>query len=439
MEGLNSPLARSCHVGNNTSNVWGMLSMFPNSFLLLYDHTVYSLDENCFPWLVLDSKGSIANCYDHKGNPASSWNGCAVNHHLKTMERKPNILNYGIYAEHEGVDLFTWHYNQISSLSNRLNGSEVLTDSQALLQDIELLSSVITYSAENKALDLLFNRWVSISKRGNTTIQSISDIAYKNGEVQITVHDHGKVFSGRADKLIHLFVENISIVANRTSAGERAVISGYPWFTLGFAYIVTTMREAKLSPAQKDFYHAGGSSSQYYINNQVFQSEFTRLWTHLGNEGFLPSDGQLSMIPTFCCQLFATSQQGKSYINQLLDIWDDFCSRNAEQIELLVDELSVATSPSDAAASATTLLNPNQKKEIKSIVLLFNGVDKNKLPVAHISQVNRINYNKFGAPMKCFFQTDFFWPRDLQNYSWANIELFLKVISELFCDDPEAW
>src|SRR5882757_3924100 len=78
---LRSPVVRSCHVGNNTANIWGWLALARHARIAQVDHTLYGVDEVCLPWMVLDDGGRSAACYDYRGEPVPS----AVGRHASEL------------------------------------------------------------------------------------------------------------------------------------------------------------------------------------------------------------------------------------------------------------------------------------------------------------------------------------------------------------------
>lgn len=437
IEKLPSPVARTCHVGNNTSNIWGMLSMIPNSYLLEYDHTLYSLDENCIPWVLLGSHGKIERCFDHYGREDAQWNGTHVNKHLRGLAKKYNILNYGIYADLEGQDLMSFHFNESSEMSKQFNNSSPCTDSMKVLENASLVNEIIRFFCETTSLDLVFNRWINISKKGITTTHPLTKINYGPGQVKMEIHGSGLVFSGTPDDLTAVLLKDLDLIVSRIKKGVKASVKGYPWFTLAFAYLFSTVQEAVKHPAQRVFWHGGGSSSQYYTNDLSFQNNFNVLWKQLAKGGFLPADGHVKLLPTFNCQLFSTTEEGAEILVQILNYWDVIMQNNSNELEKICCTLATSSDPGQVAETALMLLNTSSKKELTALVRCFNEKDANQLPVAHIANSKKENYNKFGASLNDLKNMPIKWPYKLRNYKWGEMELLLKVLGEIFADEME--
>lgn len=435
--GLASPVVRTCHVGNNTSNVWGWLALAGNAYLGMYDHTLYGVDENCIPWVVLGDGGRIEACFDQRGEPRPEEIGEHVNGHLSRAERKYFAhLNFGIFARHRDQDLFTAHYRLAERLSCQMNDRSVRVRSQEVLADRDLFSALIHDFFRHRKLDLLFNRWVrTTGKKGYAVAKKIQGIEYgAGGRVSILAASSGTVFEGSAEELVAAFFDGMEKVARRvTSAAPLGTIS-YPWFENYFNFLTYAASEARLDPGQRVFFHAGGSSSQYYINHEPVQQGFRELTELLEAWGYLPRETRVRVIPTFCCQLFATSPDSLPCLEALLVAWRDWLDRHPQVAARYLARLGETTEPFTVGEAFVAELDERYAGELRRQLSAFNERDPNRLPIAHAAGIDHPTYNKFGIAQHHLLGLRPLYPEIFRELTWGEAELLIKALGHLVID-----
>ncbi|MDY7091409.1 MAG: hypothetical protein SX243_00405 [Acidobacteriota bacterium] len=432
--GLASPVVRTCHVGNNTSNVWGWLALAGNAYLGQYDHTLYGVDENCIPWVLLGDDGVVEACFDHKGQPRPEEVGQHVNQHLAKAQRKYFAhLNFGIFGQHQGEDLITSHYRLAERLSRQMNGRGVRIRSQEVLDEAELFRSLIHDFFRHRKLDLLFNRWVrTTGKKGYAVAKKIRSIEYgAGGRATITAASSGTVFEGTAEELMEAFLDGMAKVSHRIRTAEPLGKISYPWFENFFNFLTYAAREHRTDPDQRVFWHAGGSSSQYYIHHEWVQSGFAELTELLEAWGYLPVGARVSIIPTFCCQLFATTEDSLPLLEALLAAWQEWLEERGEVAEALVQRLNTATDAFAVGAAVAEELAGPQGEELVRRMDAFNGADRNRLPIAHAADLGHPTYNKFGVAQHHLLGVEPLYPWAFRELTWGQAELLIKALGHL--------
>lgn len=430
---LKSPVVRSCHIGNNTSNNWGLLTLSPNIQLVQYDHTTYGLDENCAPWLVLGDNGLIIKCYDHKGIEKPEQCGIHINTHIKNIcEKKYNQhLNYGLFPQFNEVDLINYHYNTAAKLSNQINRSSASFDSREILNIKELLTNIFRTFFNLKRLDLIFDRWVLKSKKGYVVMLKIGTINYlSDNTLEIYTNTKLQVFLGSIEKLIEQFFSNIKIVHDRIICAKHFQSVSYPWVTLKFSYLIPTIKEFTLDSVQKNYWHAGGSASQYYINNNIFVKEMNNLVSALIINKFLPTNVYINLIPSFCCQLFATNLVSLQILEDMISIWMSYKKTNKILFNNIISSLAATDHPLNTIKLAFKNLDNKVISQLKCLMLNFNVNDINKLPIAHITNYPSNSYNKYGIAQHNLLDKKILIPSNFKHLSWGEGELLIKILAE---------
>lgn len=435
---IKTPVVRSCHIGNNTSNNWGWLALSKNTQLVQYDHTSYGVDENCAPWLVLEDNGIISSCYDHNGNLLVEEKGRHINLHLKKSNNRKysQHLNYGLYAEYNGKDLIKHHYDLANKISVSINNHTVSFDTKEIISIADKIKNIIFDFARTNNLDLLFSRWIKRSKKGYVMMHRIGKIIYgANGNIEIYTNEASRVFTGTLNKLCDLFFSGVESVQCRISTGKKLEIIDYPWVTLNFSYLIAAIKEYELDSNQKNFWHAGGSASQYYINDTSFISTNNILFNILIKNNYLPHGANITLIPSFGCQLFATNMQSLEILESLLEVWKKYIRQNRNLVQSIVNSFSTATHPKPIVEFFFKEINLNVIEELKFLLEKFNKADINRLPVAHIAFYPHPSYNKYGVAQYNLLNKKIHFPKNFYNFNWGEIELFLKILAEIVIDE----
>ncbi|MCB1055587.1 MAG: hypothetical protein KDD11_08760 [Acidobacteria bacterium] len=437
VSGLVRPVVRTCHVGNNTANVWGWLALAGNAYLGMYDHTLYGVDENCIPWVVLGDDGRIEVCANQRGELRPEEVGEHVNRHLGRAEQKYFAhLNFGIFARYRDQDLFTSHYLLAERLSRQMNGRSVLIRSQEVLAERDLFTALILDFFRHRKLDLLFNRWVrTTGKKGYAVAKKIRSIEYGPGSTAtIVAASSGTVFEGGAEELVAAFFDGMEKVSRRVRSAAPLGIISYPWFENYFNFLTYAATEARADPTQRVFYHAGGSSSQYYINHEPVQRGFRELTELLEAWGYLPPGSRVCVIPTFCCQLFATAPDALPQLEGLIEVWRDWLDRHRSVAARHVARLGETTEPFTVGEAVAQDLGASHAAEIRRRVERFNASDRNRLPIAHAADVGHPTYNKFGVAQHHLLGVEPRFPESFRQLTWGEAELLIKALGHLFID-----
>jgi hypothetical protein len=428
---LHSPVVRSCHIGNNTSNIWGWLALGGNTRLVEYDHTIYGLDENCASWVVLNDGGRIQRCYSPSGEELTDERQSHLNEHLKRIDKKySSHLNYGIFALHENEDLIIFHNTINKELCRQINNSKLSFDSSEIAGSQELLSNLIKDLHKARKLDLIFNRWVQKSRKDQVLMHKVQQFEYRENDT-IIVHSSNNqlLFEGNLDALLHTFFEGMRTVSNRLHTGEKLENVNYPWITLQFSYLLATVHEYHADKSQRTFWHAAGSASQYYINETAFQELTAQLVDFLISHGYLPEGVHLTMIPTYCCQLFATQKNSLAILEKIIVLWMNYIKEDHDLKEDYTALLSTVTNPYESTIGFYKKMDNRVKKELEQMLDEFNEIDENRLPVAHIANINHPTYNKYGIAQANLLGKEIFIPALLKEMTWAEAELLIKVFS----------
>ena len=430
---LKIPVVRSCHIGNNTSNNWGFLVLAKNAQLVQYDHTTYGVDENCAPWLVLNDNGLIDMCYDHKGNLNTQDIGKHINIHMRNNSKKyAQRLNYSIFCQFNEKDLINYHYNIANKLSNILNGHNASFDAKEILSIKEILRDIFKTFHIKKKLHFLFNRWVKKSKKNDVIMYKIGEIYYgPYNTIKIFTNEKIKVFSGSIDNLCNNFFDSMQNIHDRIINVKSLEVIDYPWLNIKFSYLISSIKEFFYDKKQKTFWHAGGSASSYYINNIDFSDDINNLIDHMVNYQYLPSKARINLIPSFCCQLFATNKNSLLILEKLIETWVAYKNRNPKYMEGVVNLLSKANSPLEIVKKSFQETPGHVIKSLENLILIFNKIDINKLPIAHISSYNHPFYNKYGIAQYKLIKEKIFFPLNLYDLSWGEAELLVKILAEI--------
>jgi hypothetical protein len=429
---LRSPVVRSCHIGNNTVNVWAWLALSSNARLVQFDHTLYGVDENCVPWTVLGDQGRVFVSFSPDGHQRPEDVGGHVNDLMTTVDRRHTAhLNYGVFGKHDGEDLMLYHLRIANELSTAINGSKISWDSQELLRHRELFADIVRFSARTDRLSWLFDRWVRTNRKGHITMRRLRLLEVTADRVTAVDIDGTTVFEGTVEQLITGTIGAFEALTRRFIQGHRLPPLSYPWVTLPFAYLSAAVHEYAVDSTQCTFWHAAGSASQYYLNEEPIQQAFVALRNHLARGGFLPLGAQLRMIPTFCCQLVATSQNSLALLEDLCETWRDYLRRHQRSLASLLARLATTTDPFGVAEEHARVLPEGDARKLREAMDRFNAEDRNKLPVAHVIGRRHPNYNKYGLAQHNLRGCSIFHASSFHLLTWAETELLVKTLAHL--------
>lgn len=431
---LKTPVARSCHIGNNTSNNWGLLALTKNVQLIQYDHTSYGVDENCASWLVLENYGLISACYDHKGNLMPDETGKHLNLHLQmhSTNKYAQHMNYALFAKYKEQDLMQYHYDIANKLSQSINGRSVSFDTKEILSIAEQVRKIFKNFFELKKLDLLITRWIKKSKKNYVMMYKIGEIAYRaNNIIEIYTTESAKVFSGTIDDLCDNFFSSIQSVHDRIRDGKLLERISYPWLDLKFSYLIAAIKEFFIDPEQKHFWHGGGSASQYYINDPQFVADMNVLSQQLINLGYLPRETNISLVPSFCCQLFATNKFSITVLEELFQIWIMYKKENPHLLNNAINLLSNISNPLHTIKETFKAVDVDILRKLKFLLFRFNELDANRLPIAHIVSYSHPSYNKYGIAQHNLLGKEILFPSEFYDLTWGEAELLTKILAEI--------
>jgi hypothetical protein len=435
---LHSPVVRTCHVGNNTANNWGWLQLARNTLLLQYDHTLYGVDDVCLPWLVLGDRGRVEADFDFSGQPRPEHRG---KHATEVFERIPgrhhSVLCHGIFAGHEGDDVFHSHWKQAVISSRVRNGSAPSCDSADYLANLELAAALVGSFAELRRLDLLFDRWVRTSRRGVPVFFPLEEITYLAGG-GVTIRGGGGTLlhAGNVAELIEAFAGGLRSVAARVCSGVRPERLSYPWPSLAFGYLWTAVKERRVDRSQDRFFHAGGSASQYYVNEQAISARLQAVKHELVRLGFLGEQDTIEVIPTHCCQLFATTPDSEAVLGALLEEWHGRLARRAD-LKDIAAALGETTEPVVVTQRFLESCEPETISWLAAQRATFNQLDQNRLPIAHVTRAPSSTYNKYGISQRTLAGNQIFFPEVFRTLRWFEAELLTKCLAELASHEAE--
>lgn len=430
---LPSPVVRSGHVGNNTSNIWGWLALAGNARLGLVDHNLYGVDEVCLPWLVLGDGGRVEAAFDLDGKP---WPEVVGKHATAARERVPrkhwSHLALGLGARHEGRDLMAHHFRVADRLSRRMNGSRASTDAFEILELREDLRALARDLHRERRLDAVFDRWVIATRRGRLSQQHVGEISYRpGGDLALSARDGRRLFAGPVDDLLDRLFEAAGAVSRRLASEGSEAVPEHPWITSAFGYVLYTLGELRRDPGRERFWHGGGSTSQYYVNDPEVLAEHDRLRELLSALGHLPARWHLRIVPTYPCQLFATDDASLERLDALHDAWNGAVAAHRAAADRTVGELGATTDPLPSVRRFTEALGERWRGELRRRLAELNALDVNVLPVAHALGHDSPTYNKYGVAQHRLLGRRPRFSDALRDLRWGEAELLVKVLAEL--------
>jgi hypothetical protein len=413
-----APVARSCHVGNNSNYNWGWLALARNTRFVMYDHTTYGADRVCFPWMVLLDHGVIGSAVDIDGNPIAEL---ATRHVNATADRFPlrhrSLLNYGLPATVEGRSLTAHHHDANARLSRRVNGSSPSFDSREVVEHFALFSEIVLAFARARELHLLFDRWVQ-RRRSRVFFVRLGAIGYDGPDLRIDSAEGNALFRGSPAELLRCIHDSLREVVARIAHDRALGNVSYPWLTLPFSYLFGAAAEHAAHPGRDEFYHAGGLTSPYYMGEAAFKASFERLEARLGETGFLPARTRFNVIPIGCCQFFGRPAS-VGVLEELLDGWKARV-RGDGSPEPRPDAV-------DAAA----------RRWVYERTLAFNRADANRLPVCFDYSPPTPAFNKYGLATGALADYEIAFPEPLAALTWGEAECLVQTMGGLFAELPE--
>jgi hypothetical protein len=436
IRGLRTPVARTSHFGNNGAHNWGWLALGGNTELLQWEHSLFGVDDIYVPWMVLGNRGVVEACYGPAGLLQAEETGRHVGEALRNVEHKyQRHLNIGIYADYRGGDLMASHCRTAEELSRHLNASRTALVSAELLGMREVLTDLMRDLCRTQNLHLLFNRWVRQSRKGYLVMLKLRNIEYHgSGEVALYTKDRMQMFRGPIDSLIELFFEHMDKVSERLRSGIAPGFRAYPWIVGFSTYLLRALKEVRRDPAQTTFWHAGGSSSQFYIHEEEVCLYMAEAREAFGRLGYLPADLQIRLIPTFSSQLFATREESLAVLESLLDFWRTLLAQRRETTRHYLDLLASEPNPRPVVEEFCRTLSPGVLVDIVRRVDEFNAIDPHQLPIANVANHGHPTYNKYGIAQRELLGASLCFPPGLQTMPWVEAELLVKTIALVLID-----
>jgi hypothetical protein len=433
---LPRPVARTSHIGNNPANNWAWLALGRNTYMLQWDHSLYGVDDIFFPWVVLGDDGRVEACFDALGAAQPEVLGEHANRVFRQADPKyRRHLSYGIQACHAGEDLIARHCRLAGRLGARMNGSQVVFQSAALLGMRALLSRLVVDLCRARSLHLLFNRWVRRSRKGRLVILKLKGIEYPApGEVALATKDSAEMFRGPVEELLELFFSGLEGVAERLRTGDLRGCQHYPWIHGYAVYLLCAAEEWHLEPSQDRFCHGGGSSSQYYIHEPEVAGYVDGFRELLARLGYVPDDLRIRLIPTFGAQLFATRPDSLAVLEDLLAVWREILRRRGREAENALARLAVEPLPRPIAQQFCRSLAAAETADLVRRVEAFNARDVHHLPIANVAGCDHPSYNKYGMAQSRLLADAPRFPEGLLARPWSEAELLVKVLAELLVE-----
>jgi len=433
---LRSPVARTSHFGNNGAHNWGWLALGGNTELLQWEHSLYGIDDIYLPWTVLGDRGRVEACYGPMGELQPEEAGRHVNEVIRRTDRKyQRHLNIGIFAEYRGEDLMAHHCRMADRLSRHLNNSGMTLISSELLGMRAVLSRLIRDLCHAQSLHLLFNRWVRLSRKGYLVILKLRNIEYLGLEdVALYTRDGMQMFRGSIEALSELFFEQLGLVSERLLTGQRPTFQHYPWINGYSTYLLRALKEILHDPSLDACWHAGGSSSQFYIHEEEVSLYLAQLRDLLARLGYLPAGLKIRLIPTFSSQLFATREESLTVLESLVDFWRSALGRQSETAHLYLELLASQANPRPVVEEFCRAIDPAVLTELERRVEEFNAIDPHQLPIANVANHGHPTYNKYGIAQRELVGATLYFPRNLLELPWVEAELLVKTLAQILID-----
>jgi len=433
------PVVRSCHIGNNTANNWAWLSLAMNTRQVQYDHTCYGVDELSAPWTVLANHGYLAFCINAQGEQVPEAVGEHINDHIQRFDRRrQGLLNHGLVGTHREHDLVTHHLQIAARLAAQCNDSTVATQTSEIVRMEPLLRSVLRDFERLGRLGDFFDRWACTKRTGGVVMVRIGSFTQDADGVEVRDVNGGILFRGSTGVLIDRFFANARAISARLHTGVAPERLDYPWESNMLTYLLPAIEEYSLQPSRTNFWHAGGSASCYYIRAPQMEQAFNRLVSILTTVERLPVGANVTMIPTFVAQLFATNTASAAALDDVMEVWGRALSAYPAMVQGAVAEMCSGTDPSHVAREFAGGLTNVVRESLRRGIEAFNTLDVHNLPIAHIGNLRHPTYNKYGLPQECLIDRPIIFPSRLASSTWGEAELLCRVLAELVRDQRPA-
>lgn len=434
---LATPVVRTCHIGNVTANNFGWLALARNTYFGQMEHTLYGVDDIYLPWVALGDGGRVEAFYDHTGRPHPTLAGLHANELRGTIARRhSSLFSYGIFAEHEGEDLIARHFHRAERLSESLNGTRIVPRSAEILDMWPLLTPLIRHFFRRQLLHLLFHKWVRTTRAGHATMLRIKEIRYEGGEdLSVLTTDSSLSFRGSLDGLLETLFSGLAAVAGRLRTGHRFTSLSYPWISTCFNLVMNAVKEHGLEPDRRVFWHAVAATNHAYVNQEWFQSELALVTGELVRGGFLPAGAELRLIPTYSCQLFATTEESLPELELLVALWRDHLRTHPAQARHTLSALAGTAEPAAVVDAFLPELGSVFRLELAARLAAFNEIDQHRLPIAYAAGSNHECYNKYGISQGNLLGKPVLFPSGFFAMRWSEAELLVKTLGRLTIEE----
>lgn len=435
--GLATPVVRTCHLGNMAAHNFGWLALARNTYFGQMEHTLYGVDDIYLPWAALGDYGSVEAWYDHTGRPHPALAGLHANGLRGLIARRhSSLFSYGIFADHAGEDLISRHFHAAEKLGESLNGSRVVPRSAEVVALRPLLEPLCRFFFHRRRLDLLFNKWVRTTRAGYVTALRVKEIRYEGDEdLSILTTDFSQSFRGTLDDLLDALFSGLAAVAGRLRTGRRFISLGYPWITTCFNLLLNAVKEHDEDSGRRVFWHAVAATNHLYVGQAWFQKELAEVTEELARGGFLPVGAELRLIPTYSCQLFATSRESLAQLELLVALWRDSLRIHAEPARRILLALAGSAAPAVAVEAFVPELPPSLLRELAARLAAFNDLDPHRLPIAYVTGSGHPSYNKYGIPQGRLLGRPVLFPSGLLAMRWGEAELLVRTLARLTIDE----
>jgi hypothetical protein len=431
--GLAAPVHRSCHIGNAVANNYAWLALAGNTYLGPTEHTLYGVDDAYVPWAVLRDGGVVEICFDHRGEPVPELAGRHARELTRHVPRKHcSFYNFGIFAPYAAGDLVADHYRVMTELARQMNGSTCVPRSSEIVALRPLVAEITRRAQRRSRLDLLFNKWVHTTRRGQVVALKIQRIeTAASGDVAIYGSDSTVLFRGSIEALIDALFSGLAAVSHRLADGTRLSVLGYPWLTVTFNLLINAVKEHAADPSQRVFWHAGGATNHLYVKEEEFQRDFAEMAGLLEEEGFLPPGAALCMIPTFASQLFATQPAALERLEELIACWRAGIRCQREPVTRALDALERPSDPIQVFDDLVRDLDRPFLTQLARLLDDFNASDPHHLPIAYLPSMRPPSYNKHGIAQRNLLSLRPLFPGGLTELTWGEAELLVRTLARL--------
>ncbi|MCA9385942.1 hypothetical protein KC717_04815 [Candidatus Dojkabacteria bacterium] len=423
---LKSPVIRTCHIGNISSNNYGWLALARNTKFSCIDHTLYGVDDEYFGWCVLDDGGVIRRWFDHGGKAVEEFRNNLVYDYLDSIPRKyKSILNMSIGAKCHGKNIFHYHFQKISEVCNQIGVHEPSSRSIDSLKGISLLNETILNKLNPSEFLLLFDRWVTMTKNQHYIIHKIKEIKHDSNHIVVFGMDNARLFRGTVEELLLNLRKGLDSISRHILADEELEKVSYPMFSSIFGnYLLPSAIEFERDSAQRTFYHAGAATTPYYTNESQFRNQFAEVVELLQKYKLLPEKYCLKIIPSMGCQLFSTTTRSMNVLSELLS-----CVVGIVREKDDIYKLGDVTNPEEIVVEVLNSINKKEKGEIVRLIDKFNELDTNTIPVSL-----KLNGGKtrFGTTQETLCGRTFLFPDEIFEITWGELEMVHKLLSEIY-------